>query len=395
MIPGHILAIAAFLAIPALAGGGSNKFPFTVANNRDRIDFCLVVMAKSVYTGPFKYIRFIPTSGTVIFKDKKTSTTEIKLNDKCDPQIINLPNGLNIGVVPYYFPDNPPELERRWRDEHAFEREVRSMKLSSHKPRTHLVNLIVTFRLKNHYYLVFPWAEGNFWDFAQTYEFGPHPTSDIQQRVWARLLAIQIHDIASGIQAIHVIRLSTTTEIYGRHGDIKPKNILCTGINAITRTYYGTYQASEFETIGKTSQVSGIWALGCIYLEITTWYLGYKEAYDGFSDALLTQSSFVDQLSEDTFYHIVKTPYYGIRAVIKEEVIEWVDRLHYHPQCTAYVQDLLDFVMNHMPVVDEDPSKRANNNPAVSQLQGMLEKCFDGQAYCLPPDASRPWVRAA
>lgn len=95
-----------------------------------------------------------------------------------------------------------------------------------------------------------------------------------------------------------------------------------TGINAITRTYYGTYQASEFETIGKTSQVSGIWALGCIYLEITTWYLGYKEAYDGFSDALLTQSSFVDQLSEDTFYHIVKTPYYGIRAVIKEEVIE-------------------------------------------------------------------------
>lgn len=112
MIPGHILAIAAFLAIPALAGGGSNKFPFTVANNRDRIDFCLVVMAKSVYTGPFKYIRFIPTSGTVIFKDKKTSTTEIKLNDKCDPQIINLPNGLNIGVVPYYFPDNPPELER-------------------------------------------------------------------------------------------------------------------------------------------------------------------------------------------------------------------------------------------------------------------------------------------
>lgn len=100
------------------------------------------------------------------------------------------------------------------------------MKLSSHKPRTHLVNLIVTFRLKNHYYLVFPWAEGNFWDFAQTYEFGPHPTSDIQQRVWARLLAIQIHDIASGIQAIHVIRLSTTTEIYGRHGDIKPKNIL-------------------------------------------------------------------------------------------------------------------------------------------------------------------------
>ncbi|KAI6350218.1 hypothetical protein MCOR25_010583 [Pyricularia grisea] len=122
---------------------------------------------------------------------------------------------------------------------------------------------------------------------------------------------------------------------------------------------------------------------------MTTWYLGYKEAYDGSSDARLAQSSFVDQLSEETFYHIVKTPYYGIRAaVVKEEVIEWVDRLHYHPQCTAYVHDLLDFVMNHMPVVDEDPNKRANSNPVVSQLQGMHEKCFDGQAYCLSPDAS-------
>ncbi|CAG7556534.1 unnamed protein product, partial [Fusarium equiseti] len=101
-------------------------------------------------------------------------------------------------------------------------------------------------------------------------------------------------------------RQSNSSQSYGRHGDIKPENILWfrngpnTDIGVLEIADFGltrfhnrrsrsnispvgmgnspTYRAPEFDMPdGLLSRSYDIWALGCVYLEFLTWYfMGWK-----------------------------------------------------------------------------------------------------------------------
>lgn len=185
--------------------------------------------------------------------------------------------------------------------------------------------------------MIFPWANGNLRDFWESVE-SPQRTKDM-----ACWMLTQCFGIAEGLQKIHgdgdVAGLSPKDKNTGRHGDIKPENILWFErhndrnnhllISDFGLSRFHSYQSQSVDRLPgcspsyrppecdlyqlRISVKYDIWTLGCLLLDFVTWYLRGWEAVDAqFSDARLSDegwspfkpSSIPDDrwLYEDKFY---------------------------------------------------------------------------------------------
>lgn len=184
----------------------------------------------------------------------------------------------------------------------------------------HLISLLATYQQGNEYYLIFPWARGDLRSYWR--DINPEPIVDHDTITW---MAEQCYGIARGLSKIHQHETayfrssgdhpfaqepissrarSGSLKLFGRHGDIKPQNILCfdsannelgrpilkitdlglaefkTSIANIYKSsskisMTAAYRPPEYDTEnGKVGQSHDIWALGCLYLEMIAWLLG-------------------------------------------------------------------------------------------------------------------------
>ncbi|KAF4835116.1 putative protein kinase [Colletotrichum tropicale] len=129
----------------------------------------------------------------------------------------------------------------------AFQKEVQILKKFSGDAHPHLISLLATFERERVFYLIFPWAGAD----LKTYwkSKNPTPTHDADTIMW---MAEQCSGLAEGLTRLHQYEtgLNDQTEslkneylapnavfnsgkdavrsgsLYGRHGDIKPENIL-------------------------------------------------------------------------------------------------------------------------------------------------------------------------
>ncbi|KAM0413588.1 hypothetical protein ACHAPT_013634 [Fusarium lateritium] len=199
---------------------------------------------------------------------------------------------------------------KRLRSDDFFYSEVEAHKMLP--PHPHLVSLLCSFRFRGSYYLLYPWADGSLFD-VWTANPSPPMTSGLLRWFWR-----QCQGIADGLAAIHTGRNSGDTatsspRTFGRHGDIKPQNVLCfhnessrpdhQGYGTLKLADFGltkfhgphsrsgvpaegipmtpTYRAPEIDVEMHVSQSYDIWALGCLYLEFITWMLlGFKGVED-------------------------------------------------------------------------------------------------------------------
>lgn len=200
------------------------------------------------------------------------------------------------------------------------------------KPRRHLeVDLLTTFEHKDRYHLLFRWADGGNLDDLWRKRH-PHPEITYKWMCW---LAQQCEGLAHGLGGIHDTKISEDAQSsqitqdapgfrleasdedndgkdYGRHGDIKPQNILwferddnTYGLGVLKISDFGlttfhramttkvsprdiqvtpTYSAPEREIDEKLSRPFDIWSLGCIFLEFVTWVLRGAKGLDRFSE---------------------------------------------------------------------------------------------------------------
>ena len=170
--------------------------------------------------------------------------------------------------------------------------------------------------------------------------------------------------IASGLQTIHnfknkphrrrdqpsrllvpgteIIDMGTEEYRYGRHGDIKPENILWSneldgidgpGILQIADFGLGrfhgrasrsqvdprtiastpTYEPPEIALNQKVSREYDIWSLGCLYLEYITWRLGGYKLLEAFGNSRLTTGK--DGAIYDKFYTLKDLPQLPTRVI--------------------------------------------------------------------------------
>lgn len=182
------------------------------------------------------------------------------------------------------------------------EREALVRFSSPRKGHEHIIQLLVSYEVGNEYFMIFPWANGNL---AEFWKETRRNTQSGQDSYW---LIKQCRGIAQALCKIH--KHDSWKEDghrdRGRHGDIKPENILRfegaePGHGFLTLADFTLMRFHSLESVDKTApkevgfsftycppEVEGgqeardnqkhdVWSLGCVYLEFITWYLlGYR-----------------------------------------------------------------------------------------------------------------------
>jgi serine/threonine protein kinase len=327
-----------------------------------------------------------------------------------------------------------------------FDHEVNTLKRLSFKNHDHLIKLLVTFRLRKRYYLLFPLADANLKDFWQRI---PEP---LVNEDWAFWISDQCYGIAHGLNVIHHLEESSMGNTvtapgkvlltkaeranFGRHGDIKPENILwfqalenksVGGLGLLKISDFGltrwhrqssigksdagmasvslTYRGPECDTKKTLSPLYDIWTLGCVYIEFVTWYLlGNKSVVVEFPNHRTPNAEHTDDVPQDTYFELYwlneDAPYESqqVGARVKGAVLEvrrtrrlptaatslirkqWIDQLHTHPNCSQYLHDFLDYIESSLLRVEIE--ERAPCEQVVAKLHSMYEKCKADSAYC-------------
>jgi serine/threonine protein kinase len=333
-------------------------------------------------------------------------------------------------------------------NEKDFELEVEMLKAFSHHQQPHLVKLLATYLLKGRFYLMFPFAPCNLRGYWQR-----TPTAEFSYTTVKWMLA-QCKGIASGLMAIHEYQ-STLAQasgdgdvtprqgdhlgenlkgqsgdgkkhIYGRHGDIKPENILWSeedikdedgdyneqgllliadfglmdfhgkqtrsAIDPETINGSPTYEPPERRLRVKISRAYDIWSLGCVYLEFVTWLVTGWDELAKFPD-LRGKTSLNHPINDDTFFTIIEDGQRSSpRAIVREMVTEWIKDLHEKPRCSDFIHDFLDLVSKEMLVVEA--SRRIHCGPLNDRLLKMLKKAKENSLYLIEPRPSPPRERS-
>lgn len=256
----------------------------------------------------------------------------------------------------------------------AFRLEVKA--LMQIKPKPNLVTAAAAFSYQKKYHLLSRWADGGnlatFWK-TQT------PRQDHKFICW---FCQQCCGLADGLDGIHNSEMAVTEidalqstpartsvssagsdtneknvgQVYGRHGDIKPQNILWFKqdpnnyeLGVLKITDFGvtafhtaqttkvmarevqvtlTYAAPEYDMVTDDAFISrpfDIWSLGCLYLEFIIWILLGDQSVEAFAKERQMEKGIRRvRFKQDTFYAIKHRPYLfwrGEYAIVKKTVI--------------------------------------------------------------------------
>ncbi|KAK0701192.1 kinase-like domain-containing protein, partial [Apiosordaria backusii] len=230
--------------------------------------------------------------------------------------------------------------------------ELLALRLVNKTAHPHLITLLASYQQHENLYLIFPWAQCDLDSFWKQND----PQNDPMMRYWAMR---QLEGLASGLAAIHSFRVSSEdsifsgspiigfrdnnsppavndqpeieVELFCRHGDIKPQNILWFpdtnhkgGIlkladfgtaevkaeEAASRQSYAwsqTYRPPEScdyydyslprQALVATSY--DIWGLGCVFLEFIVWLFGGPDALVHF-----TTERYLEDQSMDAHFQV-------------------------------------------------------------------------------------------
>ncbi|KAI0448673.1 kinase-like protein [Xylaria acuta] len=290
-----------------------------------------------------------------------------------------------------------------------FNKEVEALKLVRKLSHPHLIELLATFKYRQFYYLIFRWADDDLMTFWQN---NPSPNPVSSTSAWALQ---QCLGIAKGLQLIHNGQCSPPgrPNLKGRHGDIKPANILRYAPRAgsqdpkygvlkiadfgLTRFHENhsyrreyingllatrTYRAPEGDLSGEISYLWDLWPLGCLYLEFLTWLLQGWDAVNAFSEERrLEDRSRYALFNEDKFFNLDDMKSFG--ACRKDSVTKRINALHSHPECTNLIHDFLDVISEDLIRIRH--RRRAKCDRIVQKLEAMEKRCSENEAYYTQP----------
>jgi serine/threonine protein kinase len=223
------------------------------------------------------------------------------------------------------------------KDYKDFQREVKALKrLSGENHHKHLINLLLTYRYRDRYHLIFDWADSNLLNYWKKKH--PKPEMPVRDCKFAKWVCKQWLGIVEGLQAIHLCPLhdnedSANIRVHGRHGDLKPENILwfknpyfdksAESLGAFVISDFGltsfhrsitksqlnpenlgrspTYRSPEYDVQSTVSQKCDIWSLGCVLLEFMIWYLYGWEGVQNFQRARIDEDN--HEIKEDVFFN--------------------------------------------------------------------------------------------
>ncbi|KAK1635547.1 hypothetical protein BDP81DRAFT_350654 [Colletotrichum phormii] len=324
-----------------------------------------------------------------------------------------------------------------------FQKEVQVLKKFSGDSHPHLISLLATYEQSGHFYLIFPWAEADLMKYWK--ELNPRPMLRPGTISW---MAEQCQGISDGLVRLHQYdsdlqeKAAQSSSLlltpldalgrdhesskrrYGRHGDIKPENMLWfrdtlqsidQGILRLTdfglaelhtrlsrSNQHGsqvanspTYRPPECDLCRRIIRQSyDIWSLGCLFLEFITWSLGGRDLLLEFAQLRFSPDPWLSGIDSDTFFKINNSEAKDSSAAsVKPAVVHFVDRLHSHPACSEYLHHFLNMIMYGMLVVESEDLKSGDRRMTCIEVRQKLsvwrDMCVASPRFCSEP-AQRP-----
>ncbi|KAH6856090.1 kinase-like domain-containing protein [Chaetomium sp. MPI-CAGE-AT-0009] len=300
-----------------------------------------------------------------------------------------------------------------------FENEIEILNRFSGDVHPHLISLQAAFHHGDEYAVILPWAECDLAEYWQ--KTVPGPPLDKENLLW---MLGQCRGLTDGLQQIHLYERTDsigdprpwTEKVYGRHGDIKPANILVfrdqsnpQGRGKLVITDFGlsrfhsdaskscssnmhigatlTYRSPEFDLEGGViTRSSDIWSFGCVLLEFAAWYLGGWTLVTEFAEHRSVNNTRMHGYKVDQFFEMQP------RARVHPRVSQFVDdKLHGHPSCSESIHHLLDFVMGNMLLVDSrGENGRAKCGKVLTELNELYETVADQSYHIVASPRSSP-----
>ncbi|KAI1743122.1 kinase-like domain-containing protein [Xylaria scruposa] len=289
---------------------------------------------------------------------------------------------------------------RMWEDELTVLKRF-SGPTTGHK---HLIKLLLAYEQEHEgYFLVFPLAEGDMANHWRRHRFHSPSPED------ARWVFEQCSGIAGALATLHGHNFKSGHDL-GRHGDIKPENILwfkrypadrgylvvadftlsrfhsAKTVNVTLpgkRGFTPTYRPPEVDLKSRllSAQSYDIWSLGCVYLEFLTWYLlGYDATRGQGCQSFVNERIVGDNQQQDKFFNIVNDNGVVPRsAEVKESVKKWIFLLHGASRCSEAIHDFLDLIEKYMIVIN--PEKRGTMDQVERELGEIVKRCSEA-GYC-------------
>ena len=314
-------------------------------------------------------------------------------------------------------------------DETEFLKEATILNAIGLKSHPHLIKLLATYKHEGKYHLMFPYANANlrkYWDDR------PNPAFDRATVLWSLR---QMAGIANGLFRIHnctvpyplygktgavslrlakgvPLKVRHGEEWFGRHGDIKPENVLWFRADQETHDPFGTLKIADFglgrfhgldsrsgvdpDTVQSSptyeppectlrqpvSRAYDIWSLGCVYLEFITWLLRGSQDIEGFSEFRGREATSTG-IDDDNFFTIVDDGYW-LHAIVREAVVAWEKQLHTHERCSDLIHNLLELIMKDLLVTDT--KKRCQASWLFQQLNAIVKRAEKDEEYMLKPN---------
>ncbi|KAI0142503.1 kinase-like protein [Hypoxylon sp. NC0597] len=280
----------------------------------------------------------------------------------------------------------------------------------------HLIRLLMTMQHDDKYYLVFPLARGNLVDLWKQKDMSPTTPQHVE---W---VLDQCLGITDGLWKIHHYSSWTDNQTRtdeqipfddnrnrGRHGDIKPENILFfstpEGNYRLVITDFGltrfhsahsvskiaadrvggfsrTYRPPEFDMKSFISQAYDMWSLGCVFLEFVSWFLlGYSNTRSIFNWARRTEDISNHNIREDKFFNI-----HGSVPVVKPSVKDWIHKLRTQDTCPTAIGDFLTIIENGL--LQPNPQNRWNIKTFHNHLKAICDDYKKARSKPRDSDAS-------
>ncbi|UPX11341.1 uncharacterized protein EKO05_0001948 [Ascochyta rabiei] len=205
-------------------------------------------------------------------------------------------------------------------------------------------------------------------------------------------------------------------KLFGRHGDIHPGNMLWfdsghkkdgllsgtlkiadfgqAEMNSIlSRTKHRsvahtvTYRPPECDQPNATiRQEYDMWCIGCVFLECVAWMLGGARLLTKFGKERISPDYFQNGMETDTFFQVIEPVTDNQDVKVKDKVVQFIDELHKHPNCTEFFHELLNTIKYDMLVVDSLERKPCNE--ISRRLKDMFKRCREDISYAA---TTNPW----
>ena len=265
--------------------------------------------------------------------------------------------------------------------------------------------------------MIFHWAPADLSTYWKTITIPAFTKSTIS---W---MVRQCQGVVEGLAAMHNYRNATSyqkynvgdsdktdvnleTDKFGRHGDIKPQNILWFSNN--TKNANGKlvlidfehsvlltskYKSNALALIGdrtyrppnvqdtpehRFTQRDDIWSLGCVYLEFITWLIMGYEGIKMFQRYREERTSSRNIALDQAFY---TRNVGGGLDIVREAVTFWIFDLRQKLRCSRMLDEFLTLIQERMLFAKQ--SERASAEDIAQSLSSLYQKSLGDESFVL------------